>query len=323
MSNPSRVLPAAIALATATLTGACVTAPTWGDEPTRRDPLDFTGVASRRDATLRIQAFNHARGDFDTIRNFSGSASKVASSPDLYSWSMPGIRLADAYWVGTGATCESTGMANLRVQERNDDGSFSDLATFDAAGEDCLWDRIGDGEHPASAGRACKRTDPRIVLFAPPQCVRATTFDTTPAEVTIRVSDGARVFQANDRGTSDVTAGGFVRTTPVTATALVRDRDGAVSRVDLVGDTVVRCRTPEGLDSVIAQPVTATQTQVAREGVLTPIGLEASRTIDLVRLAATCPAGWTFQQVDVTVFATGANTTGQTRTSRTIRFTVR
>lgn len=303
---------------------ACVTSPTWGDEPTRRDPIDWTGTASAARAPLRIQAFNHATGAFETVRSFEASSSRVASSPDLFSWSTVGLTLPDRYWVPAGASCRDGGMANLRVQERNTDGSFRDLVTFDAAGEACLYEQIGDGTHPVAAGNACKREDDTIALFAPPQCVPATTFDATPALVTIRVSDGLRVWQTtSEPGATDITASGVSRTRPLTATAMVRDRDGAVSRVNLVGETVVRCRFADGSFTALPLGVSATNDQAAREGELADIGLDAARTIDVNRLtSATCPAGSTFQRLDVTLFATGANTTGLTRTSRQVRFSL-
>lgn len=321
MHHLHRLLVTAGALALA----ACVTNPTWGEEPARRDPLDFSGMASKASAPLRIQAWNHGRGDFDTIRNFTGGTTRWATSPDLFGWSKVGVTLSDTYWVPPGAGCETSGMANLRVQEQNSDGSWSDLATFDAAGEACLNERLAAGDHPVAAGNRCKLDDARVVLFAPPQCVRAVTADATPAVVTVRLSDGSRAWQATSAaGAADVTASGLSRTTALTATAMVRDRDGAVRRVDLVGDTVVVCRrTSDGTTAALPLAVTAAATQPVTAGALAQISLDASRTIDVNRLVtATCPAGTTFVRVDATLMATGVNSAGATATSRAIRFTL-
>lgn len=320
MSITSRLVLAAGALAV----GACVTSPTWGDEPTRRDPIDFAGTASVAGAPLRIQAWNHATSAFETVRNFTGGSTRLATSPDLYGWSQVGITLPDRYWVPAGATCRTGGMANIRVQQRNSDGSYFDLVTFDAAGEECLWDRIADGEHPAAAGNACRREDETIVLFAPPQCVPATAADSTPALVTIRLSNGTQVWQTTSApGASDVNASILSRTQPLTATAMVRDRDGAVTRVDLVGDTVVTCRFTDGTFITLPIGVSASRTQTVSEGVLAEISLDAERTIDVNHLVSrTCPAGSTFQRLEVNLFATGSNTRGLSATSRRARFSL-
>jgi hypothetical protein len=150
--------------------GACVTTPIWGDEVGRRQPVNFEGVASRASAPLRIQAWNHGTATFETVRTFTAGTRRLATAPDIYGWSTTGVTFADRYWVPPGATCHDGGMANLRVQEQSTSGAWSDLATFDAAGEECLYDHIGAGDHPVAAGYTCKRSQATIVLFAPPSC---------------------------------------------------------------------------------------------------------------------------------------------------------
>jgi hypothetical protein len=306
------------------LFGACVLDPTWGDEPTRRDPIDFSGMAAKSGATLRVQAWNYQLNAFENLGStFTGTTNKFASDPDLFAWNRVGVTIPDRNWVPTGASCTSSGMANLRVQELNTDGTWSDLATFDAAGRDCVDDHLAAGEHPVAAGNACKRTNATIVLFAPPQCVPATTFDSTPADVTIRLTDGTQAWQRTS-GSSDLSFTVVSRTKPLTATAMVRDREGAVTSVRLLGDTNVVCRrASDGLMALVPVAVSGTASQVVHAGELASISLDVSRLIDVNRLVtATCPAGFAFQRVNGVLFATGANATGLTVTSPALRFSI-
>lgn len=322
MSNRHHLLRSIVVAAATAPLAACVTSPIWGDEPTRRDPIDFTGVVSRASAPVRVQAWNHGTATFDTVRTFSASTTRLATSPDIYGWSTYGVSLADRYWVPPGASCRDGGMANLRVQEQATSGTWSDLATFDAAGEACLYDRIGDGEHPVAAGNACKRSQATIVLFAPPQCVIAPASDASAPVATIRLSDGARAWQtSSEAGAADVDAGRRPLPVALTAQALVRDRNGGVRRAELVGDTVVTCRFTDGTMTALPLPVTASTTQTVVPGAQVQIGLDATRAIDVARLTtSTCPAGSAFVGVSGTLFATGTNGAGATVTSRALRF---
>lgn len=302
--------------------GGCVLNPVWGDSPSsRRDPIDFGGMASKANATLRVQAWNYARGDFDTLRTFVGGTSQFATSPDLFGWSTVGVAIPDANWVPVGAGCETGGMADLRVQELNSDGTTTDLATFDAAGKDCLNAHLAAGEHPVAAGLACKLPDETIVLFAQPQCVPATVHDATPPSVTVRLTDNVSAWQAS---ASDVTATGLSRTRGLVATAMVRDHDGAVRRVTLQGDTSVMCRrASDGAMTVVPMGVAAARTQAVIEGVSADIGLEAASAINVSRLVtSTCPAGFGFVRIDGWVSATGTNTAGTALTSSAVRFAI-
>jgi hypothetical protein len=206
----------AVVLSTAALPG-CVTSPNWGDSPSsRRDAIDFTGMASRANAPLRVQAWNYTTSTFDTVRSFTGSATRLATSPDLYGWSTNTVVLPDRYWSPGG--CESSGMANLRVLEVNTDGTTSELATFTEAGMDCVNDHLGEGDHPVVAGNACRYPEPRIVLTTPVQCPFPNLADITGPQLSIRLADPTRVWQATSGG-SELTAAGITRTTTMTATA--------------------------------------------------------------------------------------------------------
>ncbi len=320
----------ALFLSTALASG-CVLSPSWGDEPTRRDPIDFDGMASKAGATVRIQAWNHGLSQFETVSTFTGTSQRYASDPDLFAWSRIGVQLADRYWVPAGASCQSSGMANLRVQEQNDDGTWMELATFDAAGEDCVYDRIGDGSHPVAAGNACKLDDARIVLFAPPQCVLPASADATPPVLTVRLLNAAtpsaatRVFERTSGvDTADLTVTGLGRTTRLAASAHVRDRDGAVRSVQLLGDTNVLCRGSDGSTLLVPVSANVSRSQSITTGVPAEIGLDASRVIDVPGLAAArCPAGTTFQEIRGVLFATGTNAAGTSSATPALRFTIR
>jgi len=297
--------------------------PVWGSTPTRRDPVDLSGVASKPNAVLRIQATSYETRDFVTLLTFRGTATRVASSPDLYSWSSIGLAIDDRFWVPTIGTCTSGGMANLRVQEQDTDGTFRDLATFDAAGRDCVYDHIAAGEHPVTAGSACKLENETIVLFAPPQCIPARTTDPTGPDVTVRLSNSASAWQAASGGTN-VTVPFVPRTLPLNARAMVRDRDGAVSRAQLGGSVNVVCRRASD-GAIVRVPVTvdATSTQSITAGALAQISLDASRSINVSALVtSTCPAGYAFDHGDGNLFAVGTNAAGASVYSPQISFTL-
>lgn len=302
---------------------ACVTSPTThSDQSSRRDPFDFEGSAQRSGAPLRIQAFDHATSDFVTIRPLNAGSTRLARDPDIYGWSAVGVTIADRFWVPPGAGCETGGMALLRVQEQSSTGTWSNLVTFDAGGQECLWDEIGDGVHPVAAGNTCRDGD-TIVLFAPPQCTTATTHDTTAAEVRVRVTDGVRAFEATSTG-ADVTTSTFTRARPLTVMGLVRDPDGGVSRVNLAGSLTVECRATGGTTTAVIQDIIGERRQTTAEGMTVEIGLEVTRSIDVNRaLSTTCPEGFAPVRLTGEMAAAGANTTGLEVRSRKVRFTIR
>lgn len=302
---------------------ACVLNPTWGDEPTRRDPIDFSGMVSRANAPGRIQAWNHTTGAFETVATFTATSTRYASDPDLYGWSRVGVRLADRYWVGATGSCRDGGMANLRVQEQNTNGTFSDLATFDEAGEDCLYDRIADGDHPVAAGNACKRENATIVLFAPPQCVTAPSSDATPPAVTVRLANATTAYERTT-GETDRTVSGVSRLSTLTATALVRDRDGAVTRAQLTGSYTLRCRRAvDGDIWSLTYPISSIMSRSVTVGTLADIAIEVNRPIDVPALVtATCPSGYAFYRIDGSVVATGTNVVGTVVSSPRLTFSI-
>jgi hypothetical protein len=301
---------------------ACVLNPIWGDEPTRRDPIDFSGMASRTSAPVRIQAWNHGASVFETVASFTGGTRRYASEPDLFGWSRVSVRLADRYWVPTGATCQSGGMANLRVQEENEDGTFTDLATFDAAGEECLYDNNADGDHPVAAGNACKRVDETIVLFSPPQCVPAAATDPTPPAVTVRIANATQAYQRNP-GEAAASYTGISRTSRLSAMSLARDLDGAVARADVVGSYTVTCRSTDGTQYSYTSPISSRMTRPVTPGVLADVAIETTWLIDVPSIVATgCTSGYTFHRLAGSITAHGTNAAGGTASSSLLSFTI-
>lgn len=305
---------------TASLLPACVTSPNWGDEPSsRRDPIDFTGMASRANAPLRVQAWNYTINAFETVRTFTGSSTRLATSPDLFGWQTNGVALADRHWSPGG--CESPGMANLRVLEVNADGTLSELATFTEAGMDCVNDHLADGDHPAAAGNACRHPDPRIVLTTPVQCPFPNLADTTGPRLTIRLTDPTRVWQASTGG-ADLTAAGLTRTSSLTATAMVRDPESTAAQVRLIADLNLQCRNSAGAILLTPRGFTETRTQPVVATTRSQISLDAARAISVATLVSGCPAGTTFVRLDGAVLADGQNGAGASAGSPVIRFTV-
>lgn len=301
---------------------ACVLEPSWGESSTRRDPIDFSGTASRANAPLRVQAWNHDASGFETVASFTGGTTRYATEPDLYGWSRPAVRLADRYWVPTGFGCASGGMANLRVQEINSDGTTRDLATFDQAGKDCLYDQIGDGAHPVAAGNACKLEDETIVLFSPPQCVSATASDATPPLVTVRLANATSVWERSTGETAVSASPG--RGSRLTATALVRDLDGGAPRAQLTGEYTVICRrASDGATTSLRHPISTVFTRPFTLGAATDVTAETTWLVDVPTIVASeCAAGYVFSRLDGFITASGTNTTGTTATSPRLGFSI-
>ncbi|MBP8805040.1 MAG: hypothetical protein KBG48_01955 [Kofleriaceae bacterium] len=309
----------AVVLSTAALPG-CVTSPNWGDSPSsRRDAIDFTGMASRANAPLRVQAWNYTTSTFDTVRSFTGSATRLATSPDLYGWSTNTVVLPDRYWSPGG--CESSGMANLRVLEVNTDGTTSELATFTEAGMDCVNDHLGEGDHPVVAGNACRYPEPRIVLTTPVQCPFPNLADITAPQLSIRLADPTRVWQATSGG-SELTAAGITRTTTMTATARLRDAESTAAEVRLIADLNLQCRNAAGSTLLSPRGFVEPRTQAVVAGTRSQISLDATRGISISGLISACPSGTTFVRLDGAILADGRNGAGAFAASPVIRFTV-
>ncbi|MEZ4400884.1 MAG: hypothetical protein R3B06_12740 [Kofleriaceae bacterium] len=322
MSKLSTVVSRGLAaLLGSVLATGCVLSPVWGDAPSsRRDPIDLTGMAGHPNAPLRLEARSYTTGAYELVRTFSGTSTQWAASPNLYGWSTNSVQLADRFWSPGG--CESSGMASLRVVETNPDGTETTLSTFDAAGKDCLNAHLAAGEHPVTAGAACDRTDPTIVLFTPVQCVVPTSVDASPAVVTVRLTDPTRVWQATSGG-ADVAPSGVTRTSVLTATGMTRDRDSSAAQVRLVADLNVQCRrASDGLIVLTPRGWNELRTQTAPPGARAQISLDASRAISIPSLVASCQAGTSFVRLDADLFAVGANPAGAMVSSPHLRFTV-
>lgn len=301
---------------------ACVLDPTWGDSSTRRDPIDFSGMASRANAPVRIQAWNHGASAFETVASLTGSATRYATDPEIYGWSRPGVRLADRYWVPPGASCRDGGMANLRIQEINTDGTTSDLATFDAAGEACLNAHLADGEHPVAAGYACKRDQATIVLFAPPQCVPAATTDATPPSATVRLANATSAWERTTGGTAGTASPG--RLSRLTATGLAHDLDGGAPRAQVTGEYTVTCRrASDGATTSLRHPIASVFTRPFTPGVNTDVSAEANWIIDVPAIVASeCVTGYTFNRLQGFITATATNAAGAVATSPRLDFSL-
>jgi hypothetical protein len=302
---------------------ACVLNPTWGDEPTRRDPIDFSGMASRASAPVRIQAWNYHTSAFETVASFTGTTRRYASDPDIYGWSRVGVRLPDRNWVPPGAPCSSGGMANLRVLEDHTDGTFTELATFTQDGEECLYDEIADGAHPVAAGNTCKYVDERIVLFAPPPCVPALLVDASPPAVSVRIQNTTQAYQRS-AGESPLTATGISRTSRLSLMSLARDLNGAVKQADVVGSYTVTCRhTASGITSSWTQPVASRMTRPVTAGALTDVAIETTWLVDVPSIVATgCTTGYTFDRIEGSITASGTNVAGAVTTSPLLTFSI-
>ncbi len=160
--------PLLIAVALLVSAPACVLGPLDQSEvESRTDPIRFEGYTRAANARVRIQAWNHDFGRWDTRADFLSTDVRRGRDIPIYEWDRT-LTLPSVYWIGTGGSCWSGGMARIRIQELVS-GSWSTLSTFNQAGWECLNDKLADGLDAVPAGYQC-RTGSQIVLFAPPTC---------------------------------------------------------------------------------------------------------------------------------------------------------
>lgn len=307
------------ALAAAVLP-SCVLTPSWGEgETSRRDPLDLSGMASKPNASLQVQLWNHNSQRFDIVRSFSATSTPVTTSPELYPWSVTGLAAADLYWSGGG--CALSGQLTLRVLEANGTSAPTELATFDEDGQRCLNEHMVAGEHPVAAGQACKRDDARVILHAPPECILANPLDLSPPTALVRLDDGRDAWQlSHDEPATTVS---LSRNGSVRIMALGRDSQSAMRSTQLTASIFLECRAADGSLQRIPQGSTTQSQGLPFDPTrYTAIGLVAQRTFTPAAMIASCPQGTTFNKITGELFAEGTNGVGLRRAAPRLSFTI-
>jgi hypothetical protein len=284
----------------AVLATACVLSPTDGDTLTsQHDLLDFTGGAAAAGNAISVEAWNHTTGEFESVGGTTTSSSRLSSEPDMFRWSVPGVDLADRHWVLPGADCTSSGIARLRVLEQRGTQRVQ-LFTFDAGGQACLAEEIGDGTHPVGAGNIC-RTGEQIVLHAPPRCVRVPSSDLTGPFAALRASQGASIWKTDSSRSSRVT-GTASASSAISLRASGRDLDSGVRVASLSGTATVTC--VRGAESTtVDSPLAARVNGPWRRGELAETGLDASLTVVPSSFRSSCATGFTATSLRLTASA--------------------
>ncbi len=155
-----------IAIVVALVFSGCVWTPAHQSSHQQHLPVVVAGYASAAGATIHIRSWNYRLNRLVEVATVRADTAPSFEDPDMYYWEHPGIRLGRDHWALPGMPCSAGGMAQLRVYEGN---ATSSLPTFTAGAQDCVYDEILDGNHPARAGYECSDAD-QIVLFDPDGC---------------------------------------------------------------------------------------------------------------------------------------------------------
>ena len=310
----------ALLAAVAGLSG-CVLSPVDDDFVTSRiAPLTVSGYASAPNARVQIRAWNHARATWELVREVRSGTSAIGRDVSIYGWSTTELLLGDRHWYGpatpTGCVVGS-GMGRLEVRELRGT-TWATLATFDAAGQDCLGEEIADGADFVAAGNTC-RTGENILMFAPEQCAVVPATDATPPRVVLRATDDERAWEVRDGDVFGLLEA--VPNRPLRLRVDAFDPQGvALAQADF--DRTVTCRRSSGA----TYPVNVVSRNYGEQS--TPVGatvaVSAGGAIDITRasLQAYCGADTVAGVVVDIDGALGVNARGAERRTPGMRFTV-
>lgn len=141
---------------------ACVVTPNHGDKVgSRSSSVPFEIFATKPNAALSITCSKHF-GGATTIASFTGGSTPVTYAGETVYMKKHSMVIPSACWESWSGPNYSY-ITYIRVKQDN-----NNAVVFDAAGSDCLFEQIGDGIGPITAGFECKRDGPDILLLADP-----------------------------------------------------------------------------------------------------------------------------------------------------------
>jgi hypothetical protein len=142
--------------------------------------------------------------------------------------------------------------------------------------------------------------------------------DGTPPSITMNVNNGS-----DDTFTLTETSADMERSlglnSRVILLAIARDMDGGVQNVSIDGEIVLNCHQGD-LGRRTYAAIRSDNPQSGGIGSMGLTALSTSYVIDVRAWVRRCPAGWTFDSVGGTFFATGRNYHGGTATTSAFSF---
>lgn len=141
---------------------ACVVTPNHGDKiGSRSSSVKFEIFATKPNAALSITCSKHY-GPATIIATFTGGNSGITYANETVYMKKHTMVIPSACWESWSGPNYSH-ITYVRVKQDN-----NNAVVFDAAGADCLFEQIGDGVGPITAGIECKRDGADILLLADP-----------------------------------------------------------------------------------------------------------------------------------------------------------
>lgn len=174
-----------VALASTFLSG-CALSPGEGEPLSRNVPFAVYGLASRKDATVIVKAYNYTTSRFEEVGRTRATgrtypANSFGASPEGHEW-QGSVTLGDRYWsfkrgpdyckavtTCSGSVCRTTTplcaapVARLRFEEPG--ATLPTLMTFKQDGTQCMldaMDRLGDFYLAVDSCASPLRTEVRV-----------------------------------------------------------------------------------------------------------------------------------------------------------------
>lgn len=139
---------------------ACVVNPYHGQNVgPRNTPITFEIYATKPSAALSVTCSSHF-GSPVTIATFTGGSNPIKYADETVYAKQRTITIPDSCWESWSGSNYNF-ITYIRVKQGSDY-----VAVFDTPGLDCLWEAIGDGTGPITAGANCKRDGADILLYA-------------------------------------------------------------------------------------------------------------------------------------------------------------
>lgn len=141
---------------------ACVIEPYHGKHiGTRSTPITFEIFATKANAALTVTCSHHY-GNLQTIDTFVGGSSPITYAGETVYMKKRTITIPNSCW----ESWSGNGYTHITYIRVKQDDNFTSV--FDQAGVDCVFEQIGDGVGPITAGFECQLDGKDILLYANP-----------------------------------------------------------------------------------------------------------------------------------------------------------
>jgi hypothetical protein len=151
-----------LALIAATLVPGCMLTPRTGDFVDHTLPLEVSGLGSRPNAEIRIEAYHQRDNRWDRIATTTTSGSPLAIGGYDFFYYTTDVQFSQMFempcYFDAGCDMGTEGVYDIRLRGEEVGGDGGRLFTFDDDSYDCTYDRIfGLGEDAYSAYWTCKQ----------------------------------------------------------------------------------------------------------------------------------------------------------------------